>query len=222
MLSHIKDSILNVNREKVLEKAREYDLDVQSVSDFRTYAHSYDRIDELMEMYRSSFSHRSAIGGLTTGIGGFATSVTFAGIDTISLSVQLYRLSQRFAILNGFDGNRPLHRDKMLNIYFEALSLNAVTQATLKHQFIKANAAATGRNASDNLILRLIVRIGNIFGKNLSSKKAGRFVPVVGGLVGAGVNYSFAQKTSEAMKKAYKRAYYETWTWNSTEDAEEG
>lgn len=221
MLSNIKDSILYVNRDEILEKANEHELNVQSIADFRKFPHQYERIEDIMEEYRASFARTSALGGLTTGIGGFATAVTFAGIDTVSLSLQLYRLSQRYAILNGFDGSRPLHRDKMLNIYFEALSLNAVAQATMKHQFLKANAAAGARSSADNLVLRLIIRIGRIFGKNISSKRAGRLVPVVGGLVGAGVNYSFARKTSKAMQRAYKRAYFENWTWDNGGDSSE-
>ena len=211
MLSNIKDSIIKVDPEEVFEKAREHNLDVEDVDDFRNQAPHYEQIEEIMKDYRSSFANSSILGGLTTGIGGFMTSVTFASIDTISLSIQLYRLSQRFAILNGFDGEDPLQKDKMLNIYFEALSLNAVTQATLKHQLLKAGALAGTREASNSLVLKLIMRTGEIFGKNISSKSAGRLVPVVGGLVGASVNYSFAKKTSDAMMDAYKRAYFDTW-----------
>lgn len=211
MLQMIKDKIINIRPEDVLADARKEDLDVQSVEDFRNMAPHYDRIETMMDNYRSSFTNTSILGGLTTGIGGFMTSVTFATVDTISLSLQLYRLSQRFAILNGFDGNDPLQQDKMLNIYFEALSLNAVTQATLKHQLLKASAVAGSRHASDSLVLRAIVNIGKVMGKNISSKTAGRLVPVLGGVVGATVNYSFARKTSNVIKKAYKRAYFEDW-----------
>jgi hypothetical protein len=211
MLSTIKNSIINVEPGDVLERAREHDLDVQKIEDFRDLDHHYERIEEIMDDYRSSYYTWSAMGGLTTGIGGFMTSVTFASVDTVSLSLQLYRLSQRFAILNGFDGNDPLQKDKMMNIYFEALGLNAVTQATLKHQLLKASAVAGSRSASDNFVLKLIIKIGKIFGKNFSSKNAGRFIPIVGGLAGATVNYSFAKKTSDRMKKAYARAYFKTW-----------
>ncbi len=212
MLSTVKDKILNIKQEDVLEHAREQDLDVQSIEDFRNMGPHYERIEALMDDYRSSFRSSSALSGLTTGIGGFTTSVTFAGLDTISLSIQLYRLSQRFAILNGFDGEDPLHQNKMLNIYFEALSLNAVTQATIKHQMLKASAAAGTLGASNSsIVLRAIINVGKLLGKNISSRKAGRLVPVFGGVVGATVNYSFANATSKRMKKAYKRAYFDTW-----------
>ena len=64
-------------------------------------------------------------------------------------------------------------------------------------------------HSSDSLVLRAIVNIGKVMGKNISSKRAGRLVPVFGGIVGATVNYSFARKTSEKMKQAYKNAYFE-------------
>lgn len=211
MIQAIKDTIINIYPEDVIQYARDQDLDVTSIEDFRQMAPHYDRIESMMDSYRSSFANTSILGGLTTGIGGLMTSITFATVDTISLSLQLYRLSQRFAILNGFDGSKPLHQDKMINIYFESLSLNGVTQATLKHQLLKASAVAGTRHASDSLVLRAIVNIGKAMGKNISSKRAGRLVPIFGGVVGATVNYSFARKTSRAMKKAYKRAYFDTW-----------
>lgn len=174
-------------------------------------ARQYDRIESMMDNYSSSFANTSILGGLTTGIGGLMTSITFAMVDTISLSLQLYRLSQRLATLNGFDGSKPLHQDKVINIYFEALSLNGVTQATLKHQLLKASELAGTRHASDSLVLRAIINIGKAMGKNISSSHAGRLVPILGGVVGSTINYSFARKTSQAMKKAYKRAYFDIW-----------
>ena len=211
MLSYLKSAVLDINPEDVLKNARENDLDVQSVEDFRDFGDQYEKIEKIMDDYRSSYANFSALGGMTTGIGGFATSITFAGIDTVSLSIQLYRLSQRFAILNGFDGSDPLQKDNMINIYFEALGINAVAQAALKHQLLKASALAGSKEISENLVLSLIARISRIFGQNISSKNAGRLIPVFGGMVGAGLNYSFAIKTSETMKDAYKRAYFDNW-----------
>lgn len=210
MLSTVKNKIIKIDPENVFEDARKRDLDVESVEDFRNQAPHYERIEALMDDYRSSFKNSSILSGLTTGIGGFSTSVTFASLDTISLSIQLYRLSQRFAILNGFDGEDPLQQDQMLNIYFETLGLNAVTQATLKHQMLKAHSAA-GSASLNSLVLRTIINVGKLLGKNVSSKKAGRLIPIFGGVVGATVNYSFANATSKRMKKAYRRAYFDTW-----------
>jgi hypothetical protein len=211
MLSTLTHSIVDIDPEDVLEYAREKDLDVASIDDFRDQASNYGRIEKIMEEYRLSHARWSSLGGLTTGIGGFTTAITFAGIDTVSLAIQLYRLAQRFAVLNGFDGRDPLQKDKMMNIYFEALGINGVAQATLKHQLLKASAVAGSREVSDNFVLKVIAKIGKIFGKQISSKRAGRFVPVFGGLVGASVNYSFAKKTSKSMRQAYKRAYFKTW-----------
>ena len=211
MLSTIKHSIIDIDPEDVLDYARGKNMEVDNIEDFRDQAASYEQIEDIMEDYRLSHARWSSIGGLTTGIGGFTTAVTVAGIDTVSLAVQLYRLAQRFAVLNGFDGRDPLQKDKMLNIYFEALSINGVAQATLKHQLLKASAIAGSREVSENFVLKIIAKIGKVFGQRISSKRAGRLVPIFGGLVGASVNYSFAKRTSKSMQKAYKRAYFETW-----------
>lgn len=211
MLNSLRDTIININPDDVIDRARKHDLDVKSVEDFRNQSPHYERIEKVMDDYRSSFANSSILGGLTTGIGGFLTSVTFACVDTAKTGLQLYWLSQRFAILNGFDGNDPLHHDKIMNIYFEALGLNAVAQATLKSQLLKASAVAGSKQASDSLVLRLITNMGKLVGKNISSKNAGRLIPIVGGIAGASLNYSFARKTSQKMKEAYKRAYFENW-----------
>lgn len=211
MLQELKNKVIHIPQEDVLNDAREHDIDVQSIEDFRAMGPDYGPIEEMMEEYRSSFVSSSTLSGVTTGIGGFFTALTFATVDTITLSIQLYRLAQRFAILNGFDGNNPLQKEKMLNIYFETLGLNAILQAALKHQFLKAQADAENWNASNNMMLQVIIRTGRLLGKRLSSRQAGRLVPVLGGIVGATVNYSFARKVSEKMKEAYKQAYYDTW-----------
>ena len=211
MLTTLKNKVLNIRQEDVLEDAREHDIEVQSIEDFRTIGPNHEPIQALMEEYRSSFINSSTLSGATTGIGGFFTALTFATVDTVSLSIQLYRLAQRFAILNGFDGNDPLQKEKMLNIYFETLGLNAVIQATLKAQFLKAQEDAESFRGSDNMMLDLIIRAGSLFGKRLSSKEAGRLIPVFGGVVGATVNYSIAKKVSQKMKEAYEKAYDDTW-----------
>lgn len=211
MLQPLKNKFITISREDVFNDARKHDIDVQSVDDFRKFGPDYEPIEEMMEEYRSSFVSSSTLSGVTTGIGGFFTAVTFATVDTISLSIQLYRLSQRFAILTGFDDSDLLHKDKMLNIYFETLGLNAVLQAALKHQFLKARVDADSWNASNNMMLQVIIHTGRLLGKRLSSRQAGRLVPVLGGVVGATVNYSLARKVSQKMKEAYKEAYYDTW-----------
>ncbi|WP_372638616.1 EcsC family protein [Fodinibius sp.] len=211
MLINLKDSLIDINPQDVLQEARDRGMEIETVEDFRDQADNYDRIEELMEGYRLSHARWSSVGGLTTGIGGFSTAVTFATLDTASLAIQLYRLAQQFAVLNGFDGRDPLQKDTMMNIYFEALAINGVAQATLKYQLLRASTVAGSREVADNFILKVIAKIGKVFGKRISSKQAGRLVPVIGGLVGASANYTFARKTSKSMKDAYKRAYFETW-----------
>lgn len=211
MLQALQNSLLYIDPEEVIEKARNQGVDVQTVEDFRNKSSSYHLIEEVMENYRESHARWSAMGGLTAGIGGFTTSITFAGIDTVSLSIQLYHLSERFAILNGFDADNPLHKDKILDIYFGALGINAIAQAALKHQLLKAGALTKAGKTSGNFVLNIVVRIAKLMGNNLSSKKAGQLIPLIGGLAGASFNYSFARESSKILKRAYKQAYFDTW-----------
>lgn len=70
---------------------------------------------------------------------------------------------------------------------------------------------AGSREVSDNFMLKIIVKVGKILAEHLSSRGTGRMVPVLGVVVGAAVNYTFAKNTSKAMKHAFRRAYFDTW-----------
>lgn len=208
MLSTLNNFIA-VNPDDILEQAREEGLNVKKIKDFRKQGYHYKLIEEMMDDYLSSFARFSAASGLTAGIGGFTTSLAFAGLDTFTTAVRLYRLSQRFAVLNGFDGRKPFQKSKILNIYLETLGVDAVTKAALKQQLFGGGRNIGSEGAS--ILFKLIVKAGGFLGKHISQKDAARTIPVVGGLVGAGVNYTLARKAGKKMKKAYKHAYYDTW-----------
>ncbi|SMO73593.1 EcsC family protein [Gracilimonas mengyeensis] len=204
--------MLFVNPEDVINHARsEHHLEVHKVEDFRNMNNQYHLIEQVVEDYQESYITESSLSGLTAGIGGVATSAALSGMDLISFSIRLYRLAQQCAILNGFEGEDPAEKEQMLDIYFEALGLNAVAQATLKPHFLKASAVAGTKQASQSLLLKLIVQTAKLLGKNISSRSAGRLIPVVGGLIGASLNHSFARKTSSSLKQAYKNEYFKRW-----------
>src|SRR5699024_1090729 len=180
-------------------------------SDCRKFGYNYYRIEEVMNDYCRSFTRYYALSGLTTGMGGFAISVSFAGLDSITLAVQLYQLAQRFAILNGFDDSDPLQKGTILNIYFGPLGINAGIKATLKHHLLHADALADDGKASESLLLKVIIRAGESFEKKISSAEVSRLIPVIGGIEGAAINYILARQAGTKMKKNFKRAYFKTW-----------
>ncbi len=202
----LKEQLINIDPNDVINDAREAGLEVYSLADFTSENVPYYRIEDMMKSYKQSFARSSAVAGLTAGIGGFTTSVTFAGISTAFLSFRLFRLAQRFAILNGFDWRDPLHKNKVMNIYFESLGINAVAQGTLKHYLLSAGKLAAKKRTSDKLIYKMIKKTGRLFGTKFSRRRAARFIPVLGGAAGAVTNYSFAKTAANSMQKAFKEA----------------
>jgi hypothetical protein len=204
-------NIIKIEPEKVFNQAHQEGLYVHSIEAFREQKSHYERIEHVMESYRSTFVNVSAIKGLTSGIGGFTTSFTLGGLDMLTTLIQLYRLSERFAILNGFDENDPVQKDQMLQIYLMSLGFDGDILNNLKEQFVNVSAVAGTRYISKRLAVKLLVRAARKSGKRWIFDNAEKLIPVAGGLIGAAGNYSFANRASEKMKTGYKKAYFETW-----------
>lgn len=200
--------LFDIDPEEILRDARKKGLKVREIKDFRNETIDYELIDDLMNTYTTQFARYSAIGGATSGLGGIGTSIAFSSLEIISMAIQLYRLSQRFAVLNGFDPQHPLHREKTHNIYFKALGIKTASQAALKFAFFSVskyqmNISASQKIAS-SLAKRLIKRV----------RKSGKytiFIPVIGGAVGAYSSYTFAESTAKSMRDAFKEYYQSEW-----------
>jgi hypothetical protein len=204
-------TIIKINPEKVFNQAQQKGLYVQSVEDFRELKPHYNKIEATMEKYRSTFINFSTIRGLASGIGGFTTSLALGSLDVLLTGTQLYRLSQRFAILNGFDETDPIHKDQILQIYLVSLGFDASIRNDLKKRLLNASAVAGTKYISERLLIKLLIRAARKSGKQWLLDNTEKLIPVAGGLIGAAGNYSFASRASEKMKTAYKKAYFKMW-----------
>lgn len=211
LVKKLKEVILNVDPEGVFEDARAAGLKVEEVEDFRDQAHNYWRIEDLMRQYARRGARLSALSGATSGVGGFATATTLGVADIANMAAQLHRLCQRLAILNGFDPENPLQRERAEEIYLLALGFDTAAQAVLRQQLGRAASIAGRRGAYSNYILKLIIFIAKNLGVEITSKQAGKYVPVVGSVFGATLNYSFAKKAADTMLAEFKNDYFRTW-----------
>ncbi len=211
----LKQIILDIKPEGVITDARAAGLDVRKIEDFRSQAHNYWRIEDLMHEYAGRTARYCAVGGATSGIGGAPTAITLGAADLAHMAAQLYWLCQRFAVLNGFDPENPLQRDRAEEIYLLALGFDAAAQAALKHQLGRAANIAGKRGAYSNYILKLIVLIAEKLGTQITSRQAAKFIPIVGGAFGTTLNYSFARKAASSMSDTFKRDYFRTWQANN-------
>ena len=212
LIERIQDIVLNINPLNVVTDAKAAGLNVDKPEDFINHAHKYVFIEKLMKKYARSASMYSAMSGMGGGVGGVGTMVTLGGVDIANMAAQLYRLNQKLAILNGFDLNNSLQQDRAWEIYLIAMGFDAATQTVIKAQLVKAANIAGKSGAYKNSVIKLIIEVSKKLGmKQLSSKAAAKYIPFVGGVAGASLNYGFTQIAAKKMINEYKTDYFDRW-----------
>lgn len=207
----LKEIVIDIKPEEVIGDARSAGLQVDSIEDFREQAKNYWRIEDIMIQYSGLASRYSAISGATAGSGGVATAITLGGVDIANMAAQLYRLNQRLAVLNGFDVSNTLQRERTVEIYLCALGFDSVAQAAIRQQLARAAAIAGKRGAYSNYILKLVILVATKLGATITTKQAAKFIPVVGAVAGASINYGFAGNAAKKMRSSFKDEYFRTW-----------
>ncbi|EEG08764.1 EcsC family protein [Pseudogulbenkiania ferrooxidans] len=212
VFSKIKEIVLDVNPQDVLNDARDCGLEVFSAKDLVEQPHNYVFIEKLATKYASLTASYCAASGATSGFGGVATTIALGGVDIANMAAQLYRLNQKIAILNGFDIENAIHKEKAQLIYLKALGFDAAAQAAIRTQMTKAAAENLAkRGPSANVAIRLIMEVAKLLGIKLTKNQAAKFVPVLGGVLGGGLNYMFAKNAAEKMISEYKSDYFDRW-----------
>jgi len=216
IFSKIKEIVLDVNPQDILSDAQDFGLEVVSVKDLVGQPHNYAFIEKLANKYASLAASYCAVSGATSGFGGIATTVALGGVDIANMAAQLYRLNQKIAILNGFDVENTVHREKAHLIYLKALGFDAAAQAAIRAQMAKAAAENLGkRGPAANVTIRLVMEVAKLLGIKLTKNQAAKFVPVLGSALGGGLNYMFAKNAAEKMISEYKSDYFDRWQVSS-------
>ena len=216
IFSKVKKIVLDINPNDILNDAREYGLKVNTTRDFADQPHNHAFIEKLMEKYATLTASYCAASGVTSGVGGIATTITLGGVDIAHMAAQLYRLNQKMAILNGFDLENTVHKDKAQLIYLKALGFDATAQSAIRAQVIKAAAENVSKpGVSANVTIRLIMAVAKLLGVNLTKAQTVKLIPFLGGALGGGLNYMFAKNAAKKMISEYKSDYFDRWQANS-------
>jgi hypothetical protein len=204
--------IIDIEPLDVVNDARDYGLNVYEVEDFSKQPHNYVFIEKLMNKYATLAASYSAASGASSGIGGVATTVALAGADISNMAAQLYRLNQKCAVLNGYDINNPIHTEQTQLIYLKALGFDAAAMTAIRSQMAKAAAEQISKKGpASSLVIRLIMLVAKQLGVTITKQQAVKLVPLIGGVLGAGVNYQFVQSASRTMITEYKLDYFDRW-----------
>lgn len=211
-IDKLKDILLEVDPEGIIKDAQDAGLEVNGVSDFPKQAHNYWRIDDLADEYVNRTARWCAASGASSGVGGAVTAITLGSADIAHMAARLYWLCQRLAVLNGFDPDNPLQRDRAQEIYMLALGFDGAAQTLIKQQLAKAANIAGKSGSRSNYILKFIMLVvARSSGKEITTKTAAKFLPLVGAVAGGSVNYFFAKKAGRKMKELFRDDFFRTW-----------
>lgn len=223
IVSKIKKIVLDINPQDIIKDAKEYGSEISSVKDLSEQHDNYFMIEKLMGKYAELAASYCAISGASSGIGGPVTAITLGGVDIANMAAQLYRLNQKIAILNGFNLENTIHKEKAHLIYLTALGFDAAASAAIRTQMIKAAAEnVTKKGASANVTIRLIMAVATFLGVKLTKVQALKFIPFVGAALGGGLNYIFAKNAGKNMISEYKSDYFDRSQVNSRNSTEGG
>lgn len=212
IVAKIREVVLSVDPKDIVADARNFGLDVSDPKDFSEHALNYTHLEKLGEKYLDSTCKMCAIGGVTSGVGGIATTITLAGVDIANMAAQLYRLNQKLAYLNGFDPQSDLHQERVQTVYLTALGIDALAQAGIRSAVAKAaTESLVKRGPASSPAIRLIIEVAKVLGLKMTKTQAGKLVPFVGGLIGGSVNYLFAKSAGKKMVAEYKSEYFDRW-----------
>ncbi|MCX7285053.1 MAG: EcsC family protein [Novosphingobium sp.] len=212
IVKKVQDVILKVNAEDVLRDAQSYGLKVSELDDFTNQAHDYAYIEKLSIKYAENAVKLCALGGFSSGFGGVVATITFSSADIANMAAQLYRLNQKLALLNGFDPSSELHNESMQTKFMTALGIDALAQAGIRTLVTKAASEnLLKKGAASSPAVRLIMEIVKILGPKITKVQAGKLVPVLGGVIGGGVNYIFAKSVTKKLLADYKSDYFDRW-----------
>jgi hypothetical protein len=147
-------------------------------------------VDQAVKVIVRDHRQLGAVGGFATGLGGFFTMVVALPANVLEFYLLATRMTAATAKVRGYDIDQPEIRSAILLTLTGADSDDLLKKAGLRVPGGRLSALATDRLPAPALMVlnkavgfRLLGRIGQG-----TLARLGRAVPLVGGLVGAGID----------------------------------
>lgn len=159
--------------------------------------------------------------GLAASEGGATGAAGFVGIvvDVPALITMAFREIHKIALCYGYECNS----EKMQNIVFQIFSvagannmkekytsltiIKRLQNILVKESWKKIVEKGAAQNIGEYAFLAAIKKLAEQLGINLSKRKALQTIPVVGGLVGAGMNASFISDIGWAARRVFQEMW---------------
>jgi hypothetical protein len=208
--------VISIDPQDVIRDAVAAGLAVSTIPDFRNQTHNYWRIEDLCTRYANSAARWAAASGVSSGVGGIGTMVVLGSGDLGHVAARLYRAAQQMGVANGFDPNDPMEHERIMEVFMFGMGLDSLAQAAIKQQVAAAAKIAGKRGANSNWMLKMIMWIAaTVFKKQINSRVAAAFLPILGGAIGGASNYALTATISRKMQARYRDEYFRTWQANA-------
>ena len=166
------------------------------------------------ECWNRNLGYAAAEGGATGAAGLFGLAADIPALFTI-----VFRLIQQIGVCYGFDPTKPEERDYVIHILragsagdikakLEALMfLKQLEQILLKVTWKKMTAEFAAKQMSHLSLLAAVRQFAKSLGVNLTKRKALQMVPIIGAIVGASFNATYANDIGRAAFMTYRRRW---------------
>jgi hypothetical protein len=159
--------------------------------------------------------------GYATAEGGATGALGLPGLaaDIPALFTVVIRLIQQIGVCYGYDPSKPEERDYVIHILrtgsagdvkgkLEALIfLKQLEQILIKVTWKKMTADLAAKQISKLSLLATLKQFAKSLGINLTKRKALQMVPIIGALVGASFNGTYANDIGRAAFMTYRRRW---------------
>jgi hypothetical protein len=195
----------------ILKKARKYGLAVNSITDLARY--DINKLDQLARGHFTANKIIAALEGAGCGLGG----LSLIAADIPALFGISFRSIQQIGSCYGFAMQDPGMLPVIMGIMHAGSGFSVAVKSSMLADMHIAAAALAGKAAYGRLADRtktaLMVEVlkkssrslpGQI-AKNISSRKLGQAIPIVGAALGAGFNYWFINNTVLAAYMLFRK-----------------
>lgn len=175
---------------------------VKSLSDIKNS--SFETCDKIAQSFIGSNKLIAALEGGGMGLGG----LVLMAADIPTLMTINFRMMSQIANSMGYDTTSEIEKVFLMNIISLA---NAQQGAKISvwAELNKISAAVLRKKSWDKLeefmLVKVIQEIAEKLGVNLTKRKLAQMVPIIGGGIGAGMNYVFTRDNGIAALMAYRR-----------------
>jgi len=210
MQSAFKDALGMINdaaqyaysSDSIFEEFKIHNMEVHSLEDVKTAP--FEICDKIAQSYIQSNKLIAAIEGGGAGLGGLALMAA----DIPILMTINFRMISQIAGCFGYDAKLEIEKAFILNI-FTLAAVDQEAKFTVWAQLNKISAAIIRKKTWDKLeefvIVKLIQEVAERLGINLTKRKLGQLIPIIGAGVGAGMNYSFTLDNGIAALMSYRQ-----------------